>query len=273
MYILISLQNSVLIANQRIVLSVIIGAIFTSGSLIFVNILFEFIVPSWDLRLLLAILLGFSILIFYRSSVLIVFSLRYFDFTSILRGGKDNLILASYGLYDKLISLGDKVFVGFYFGVEALAIYTIGFQISNVVYSGAKAFTIFAENAIFTSGGGVVRQYILTMCFSITVSFLVLIFLNFTFEYLFSSEFSGAMDFLYLQLIIAILRVFNNLQFTRSYVNGTTKRYLLFCYSFIFIFVVIFFNFQDITLYQFILYFLALQLANAVMSLKYAASK
>lgn len=273
LYITITIQSSILISSDRILLSALIGAVFTSGSLVLANIVYAYINPSWDFRFIFGILVGLVIMSYYRKDFFSIFSHQYFDLISIRRGFKENLVLAGYGLYDKLISLGDKIFVGFYFGVETLAIYTIGFQISNSVYSGAKAFTIFAENSIFKGSNDVFRQYLLTIGFSIAISLSVLVFLNYTFNFLFSADFHKVNEVLYLQLMIAILRVFNNLQFTRSYINGTTKEYLLFCYLFVFIFLCTIYFVRTVSLYEFVLLFLAIQFANSILSLKYAVNK
>ncbi|MEM5547768.1 lipopolysaccharide biosynthesis protein [Pseudoalteromonas fuliginea] len=229
----ISLVNAFLIADDKIFSSALNQLFFSVIPVGVYLILCMYFTLSYSTRFVLSITLAFFILYKYYSYFSVAFfnaKIKAEDFRASV---KDNVKIGVNSLFDKIISQGDKLAVGWIFGFEVLAIYAIGSQISNVLQMTLKAFFIFLEQKIFKKSEGVLSELLLSLFISLIICFLIYMVINSFFLVLFDEEYLYVLNILPFQFVIVYLRSISGVQFTMDLVSEQHKRNVIVQYFFL----------------------------------------
>lgn len=172
---------------------------------------------SWSSRFCFSVVVVLVILWFNRSCFL--YNIPEKDTgETLLQSLIDSLKISLNGLFDKLVSQGDKLFVGAVFGLEVLGVYALGAQISNVVHLAMKSFTVFVEKGIFSKDSNAKAELLLLVVLSLVFVFVLYFFTKQTFLFFFDEVYLPVLQILLVQMLVVWARVLQGLIFTHAYV-------------------------------------------------------
>ncbi|MBM6551060.1 lipopolysaccharide biosynthesis protein [Marinomonas ostreistagni] len=257
LYSIFIIYSSYLISNDKVIYSAFFSLLITVlpiASVIFLDALF--INAEWSLRFFASSILIFFIFISFDKVFFDFFKFSNLNASDLVETAKENFKLAPNGIYDKIVSQGDKVYVGAFFGVETLAIYALGAQLSNILYITMKAFTVYMETKIYRKK---IKIMEVCMLFGGALPFVFVLYyiISKLFPFLFSDEFYDVISILIFQLMVVLFRVFSNVLFSYDYASEysfSVLRNMFVQYFFLFTFcILLFFNGVD-TIYQFSFY-------------------
>lgn len=258
------ISNQIVVAAQlgmgRMLASAIQNAAFV---LIPLALTLIFGVAEWEGRFLLSFVMLVPIFYICRQSIT-----SYKCLSISMKDGAaqvgESLRIAANSFYDKLISQADKIMVGAVYGIEALGLYALGAQISNVLHMAMKSFVVFAEKSVFSRDQAATRSVAWLSVFGLILGLLVFLLVKNLFNFLFDPEFSGVLDILLLQILIVWLRVVQGLFFTVYYVADGGWRYSIVQYISLFLVLLIGFL-RGMDLWEFCLFmFVAIFIGLAV---------
>lgn len=241
-----SVTNSFLIANGKIVTSAFnqfLGAVIPIALFL---IIFLFVDISQSIRFIIASFVMIGVIILNRNYyAILLFSTECFSFSQYKDSFIDNLKIAANSLYDKIVSQGDKIFVGAFFGFEVLAIYAIGSQISTILQMTINAFTVFVEQKIFKNDNNIRLSILLSIFVGALTSVFIYLTVSFFFSKLFSTEFEYVLELLPYQLLLVLVRSFSGLVFVLDLKDNQHSRNIIVQYIVLFIASLILYTFKD----------------------------
>lgn len=224
-YSLFSVVMAFVLGSGQIISSSICSALATSVPLCLFVAASYIQILSWEIRLLFASVSMAGIILWYRGCyanyLAGLFELKR---EYLVRSFQENLALAPNSLFDKVFSQADKIIVGAVFGIEELAIYALGAQVSNVLYLSMKAFTVYAEAKIFSSSSGRLGIIIGGAVFGVGCSVVLYGGIHFAFDYLFDEEFRPVLSILPWQIALVLIRALSGTVFILDYTEGNHLR-------------------------------------------------
>jgi len=248
-----SLSNAFLIADGKVSYSAINQFAFSTVPLVLFLLISEYYELTYLTRFGISIFV--ATLIFYLNKKYFIDALninRRVTPSKLKVSFMDNIKIAANSLFDKIISQGDKLFVGAAFGFETLAIYAIGSQISNILQMSLKAFLVFLEQNIFKVTKGILKEFIYTYALGAVLSIVIYFAVKYSFLLLFSEEYLYVLTILPYQLLIVYLRAISSTQFTFDLVSNSHVRNLMVQYSTLSIFCFIMSEFKSLDVLIFI---------------------
>jgi len=248
-----SLSNAFLIADGKVSYSAINQFAFSTVPLVLFLLISEYYELTYLTRFGISIFV--ATLIFYLNKKYFIDALninRRVTPSKLKVSFMDNIKIAANSLFDKIISQGDKLFVGAAFGFETLAIYAIGSQISNILQMSLKAFLVFLEQNIFKVTKGILKEFIYTYALGAVLSIVIYFAVKYSFLLLFSEEYLYVLTILPYQLLIVYLRAISSTQFTFDLVSNSHVRNLMVQYSTLSIFCFIMPEFKSLDVLIFI---------------------
>ena len=201
-------------------------------------------------RLYLACLiqLGLSIYMVRESRVITamlpIFSISKDDFIV-------NLKLGFNGLYDKIFTEGDKIFIGTVLGDVTLAVYSLGAQVANALRVFSSFLFLKVEKSIFLKSNVPPVPAINAVLFSSVAGLFGCYIFDVLFPYIFSSSLESVLNIVYFQALLVVCRHVSSMYFIESYTRGYSGLYTIVQYVVLFFLVVYIFCFP-ITLQYFV---------------------
>lgn len=249
----LSIVNAFLIADDKAITSAVNQCLFSVFPLV-IFLLFSINEDvTYTVRFYLMIVLALIIIYMNKGYFGVAFYESKVRSNELLCSTKDNIKIGMNSLFDKVISQGDKIFVGWAFGFEILAIYAIGSQISNLLQVTFKAFLIFIEQKIFKKTNGLFRELLFLLLGGAVISVLAYLFISEMFLYFFDEDYLYVLSLLPFQFLIVYLRSISGVQFTADLVRGAHTRNVIVQYSFLlFISSIICLNYQSLDILQFV---------------------
>lgn len=248
-----SLSNAFLIADNKVTYSALNQFAFSTIPLALFLMISNFYDLTYLTRFIISILIAMLVFCLNRKYFKDALSInRIVSYSKIKISFIDNVKIASNSLFDKIISQGDKLFIGMLFGFETLAIYAIGSQISNILQVSLKAFLVFLEQNIFKSAKGLFKEYFLTFTIGAVFSLFIYFAVKYFFLLLFSEEYLYVLTILPYQLLIVYLRAISSTQFTFDLVSNSHVRNLLVQYSTLSVFCFVIYNFKSLDVLIFV---------------------
>lgn len=228
-----SLANAFLIADDRVLTSALNQLFFSVIPVSIYLLLSIYFTFSYSTRFVLSVALAFIIIRKFSHYFNIAFSDVKIEISDFIVSAKENIKIGFNSLFDKIISQGDKLVVGWLFGFEILAVYAIGSQISNVLQMTLKAFFIFLEQKIFKKSKGFLRELLLSLFIGLTITFLMYVVIKNLFLVFFDEEYLYVLNILPFQFIIVYLRTISGVQFTMDLVCEAHTRNIAVQYFFL----------------------------------------
>jgi len=248
-----SLTNAFLIADNKVNYSAINQFIFSIIPLILFLLISQFYELTYLFRFVFSILIAMVIFYLHKKYFINVLKLkRLATLLNLKDSFLDNIKIAGNSLFDKIVSQGDKLFVGVMFGFEILAIYAIGSQISNILQVSLKAFLVFLEQNIFKKDKGITKEFIVTFILGALLSILIFFVMKYCFLFFFSEDYLYVLTILPYQLLIVYLRAVSSTQFSCDLVSNSHVRNLIVQYSLLFLFSIFMYNFEQLDILLFV---------------------
>ena len=248
-----SITNAFLIADNKVNYSALNQFVFSTVPLILFLLISQYYELTYLLRFTFSIVIAIFIFYWHKKYFIEVLKLKRIITPLHLKiSFFENIKIAGNSLFDKIISQGDKIFVGATFGFEVLAIYAIGSQISNILQVSLKAFLVFLEQNIFKKDKGIIKEFIVTFILGALLSVLVFFVIKYCFLILFSEDYFYVLTILPYQLLIVYLRAVSSTQFSCDLVSNSHVRNLIVQYSFLILFSIFMYSFSKLDILSFV---------------------
>ena len=152
-----------------------------------------------------------------------------------------NLKLGFNGLYDKIFTEGDKIFIGTLFGDLTLAIYSLGAQVANALRVFSSFLFLRVEKKIFSKSSVPVIPALKAILLSSIAGLFGCYIFEILFPYMFSSSLEPVLYIVYFQVLLVVCRHVSSMYFIESYTRGysglyTIVQYLVLLLSMIYLF-------------------------------------
>jgi len=271
---LFSLTNAFLIADDKANYSAINQFAFSTIPLVLFLLISLFYELTYLTRFSLSIVI--AIIVFYLNKKYFIEVLNFKCFVTAFKlkiSFIENVKIASNSLFDKIVSQGDKLFVGAFFGFEILAVYAIGGQIANILQVSLKAFLVFLEQNIFKVSKGVLKEFVTIFILGAVLIILIFFAMKYSFLLLFSEEYLYVLTILPYQLLIVYLRAISSMQFTFDLVSNSHVRNLMVQYFTLSIFIFVLYSLESLDVLFFIQLLTLMTICSNVLNFILRATK
>jgi hypothetical protein len=138
-----------------------------------------------------------------------------------------NLKLGFNGLYDKIFTEGDKIFIGTLFGDLTLAIYSLGAQVANALRVFSSFLFLRVEKKIFSKSSVPVIPALKAILLSSIAGLFGCYIFEILFPYMFSSSLEPVLYIVYFQVLLVVCRHVSSMYFIESYTRGYSGLYTI----------------------------------------------